>query len=108
MQIIVLTYELLKLRLNIENALCRKFKFNQRHSSFLEVLEKAYFRWLQEHQTSSFAIRTPCCSANAMDVILLRLGLASRLAAYKVLLATYTRIVRRVKLDNPVHGRYLG
>lgn len=42
-----------------------------------------------------------------MDVVLLRLGLASKPSAYRVLLATYSRIIGRVELDNPVHGGYL-
>ena len=43
-----------------------------------------------------------------MDVILLQFALASRLIALTVLVAAYTGVIRWVKLDNPVDGRYLG
>ena len=87
-EIVVLSYELLELRLHIHDPLRWKFEFHDWDSCFLQMLEKANLGRLQEHQASALAVRSPCGTAHAMDVV--------------------AWIIWRVELNNPIHCRNLG
>lgn len=68
-QIVILPDELLQLRLDIIDAFGREIEFHQRHASFLEVFEESDFRRLKEHETSAFAVGTPRCASDAVNVV---------------------------------------
>jgi hypothetical protein len=86
-EIIVLPDKFLELRLNVDYPLGREVKLDHRHARLLEVPEKAHLRRLQKHQTASFSVGAPRRTPNAMDII--------------------PRVVRRIILDDPIHGRNL-
>lgn len=86
-QIVVLSNELLELRLNVDDLRCREFKLDHRNASLFEMLQESDFRWLQEHQTATLAIRPTGGTTNAVNIV--------------------TRVIRGIELNNPVHGRNL-
>ena len=58
-EVVVLTDELLQLRLHIYNTFGRELELDYRHPSFLEVLQESHLGRLQKHQASTFSIRAP-------------------------------------------------
>lgn len=82
-QIVVLTDQLLQLRLHVDNPLGREFKLDDGHPGLLEVLEETHLGRLQEQQTTSLAVGTSRRTTDAVDVV--------------------ARIIGRIVLDDPVH-----
>ncbi len=83
-QVIVLSDELLKLRLNVDDPLGREFKLNHRYPSFLQVLQEAHLGRLQKQKTSAFAVGSSSGAAYSMDVV--------------------SWVIWRIKLNDPIHG----
>lgn len=81
-QIIILSNQLLQLRLDINNLLRRELKLDHGNASFLEMLEESNFRRLQEHQTAALAVRSTGRASNSVDIV--------------------SWVIRRIELDNPV------
>jgi hypothetical protein len=81
-EIVVLSNELLQLRLDVDNLRAGELKLNHGHTRLLEVLQEANLRRLQEHQTAALAVGTTGGSADAVDVV--------------------TRVIWGVELDDPV------
>jgi hypothetical protein len=73
--------------LYIDDFACRKIELDNRNSGCLQVSEKAYFGWLQEHEGAAFAVGTTGCSSDAVDII--------------------SRIIRWVELNNPWRKSWL-
>lgn len=67
--LVILSNKFFQLRLDVEYAFGWEFEFNQWHTSFFEVFQESDFRWLKEHETSTFAVRSPCCSSYTMNVV---------------------------------------
>lgn len=86
-QIVVLSNQLLQLRLNIDNLLRWELELDHRNPGLSQMLEESHFRRLQEHQAAALAVRTSSSTTDAVDVVF--------------------GIIRGVELDNPVHGRDL-
>lgn len=84
LQIVVLSDELLELRLDIDNLLPRELEFDNGDASGLEVRQETDFIGLKEKQTSSLGIGTSGSSSDSVNVV--------------------TSVVRRVKLDDEVDG----
>lgn len=83
-EVVVLSDELLQLRLNVDNLRTRELKLHHGHASLLEVLQEANLGRLQEHQTAALAIGTTGGTTDTMDVV--------------------TRVIWGIELDDPVDG----
>lgn len=86
-QIIILSYQLLELTLDIDNLGGGELELNHWHASLLEMLEEANLRWLQEHQTAALTVGTTSSSSDTVDVV--------------------TWVIWGVKLNDPVDSRNL-
>lgn len=82
-QIVILSDELLELGLNVYDALRRKFKFDDGHASFPQVLQESDFRRLEKHQTATAPVCASSRSTDAMDVV--------------------SWVIRWIELDDPIH-----
>lgn len=86
-QIVVLSNQLLQLRLNVDYLLRWELELDHWHSGLLQMLEESNFRRLQEHQAAALSVRTSSSTPDSVDVV--------------------PRVIRGVKLNNPVHRRNL-
>lgn len=83
-QIIVLSNELLQLRLDIDNLGGREIELDYGNTRLFEVLQESDLRWLQEHQTAALAFFASCSTADSVDVV--------------------SCVIRRVELNDPING----
>jgi hypothetical protein len=83
-QIVVLANKLLELRLNVDDLVRREFELDYGHACFLQMLQESDFGRLQEHQTATLGIGTTSGTTDTVNVV--------------------SRVIWRVKLNNPVHS----
>lgn len=83
-KIVVLSNELLKLRLDVHNLRRGEVELDDRNARFLEVLEEAHFGGLQEQETAALAFFATRGTADTVNVV--------------------TGVIWRVELDDPVDG----
>lgn len=83
-QIIVLSNELLELRLDVDDLGCWELELDDRHTGFFQMFQEPDFGGLQEHQAASFAFFATGCTADSVDVV--------------------SGVIWGVELDNPVHS----
>lgn len=81
-KIVVLSNELLKLRLDVHNLGCGEIELDDRNARFLEMLEEAHFRGLQEQKAATLAFFATSGTADTVNVV--------------------TGVVWGVELDDPV------
>lgn len=86
-KIVVLSNELLKLRLDVHNLRGGEVELDDRNARFLEVLEEAHFRGLQEQKTAALAFLATRGTADTVNVV--------------------TGVIWGVELNDPVDGRDL-
>lgn len=83
-EVVVLTNQLFKLGLHVDNLLGREIKLHNWHSRFLEILQEPNFRRLQEHQAAALAVGTTRGTSDSVNVV--------------------AGVIRRVELDDPVNS----
>lgn len=86
-QVIVLSDEFLQLRLDVDDLVRGEVELDDRNTGFLEVLQEADFRRLEEHQTASLALFASSGTTDSVDVV--------------------SGVIWGVELDNPINGRNL-
>lgn len=86
-EVVVLTNQLLELRLHVDNFLSREIKLHNWHSRFLEILQEPDFGRLQEHQAAALAVGTTRGTSDSVNVV--------------------AGVIRRIELDDPVNSRNL-
>jgi hypothetical protein len=70
--------------LNVDDLARREFELDHGHACFFQMLQESDFGRLQEHQTATLGIGTTSGTTDTVNVV--------------------SRVIRRVKLNNPVHS----
>lgn len=86
-QVVVLTDELLELRLNVDDLVGGEVKLDNGNAGGLEMRQEADLVGLEEHKGSALGVVASSGSTNTMNVV--------------------ARVIRGVELDDPINGRNL-